>query len=445
MLHLPGDVLDRVLQFGGPREAARVASTCKSLVASTTESPVLWQTFVRRDFGMWAEPARSIINVETGLMDWWKSQYRSLLGRHGDIASNNRRVESRRIESEWRTAVIQIRASNIALGAVDPESLAVLTERDPAALQRLGRWAELVMGTALLLLTLTTASMWWPGLVLFVPWVGRVLVREGPLLALPVVIACCRRPLLRATLMLVMVALPFVMLILGLNSVLFGMAVCVVRGTATLWLLPVLGALGALVFLGNIWCYSSRRGSRDRAKKGFVALVGALCSWPLCRMLVLTPNWRLALVVLWVFNVGSTVVALFTVVMRALSQVQGAGRWFLTARESLVLAAAFGISEGILYLTSGGGLITFRPSATVLGGVVHVLRYVLIPGLCGVLLSSRRQQWVYTMRLMAYLAVVSLVMTMGSRLDLHPDGVFKFLTDGALQTPLTLAPLGTKA
>ena len=67
-------------------------------------------------------------------------------------------------------------------------------------------------------------------------------------------------------------------------------------------------------------------------------------------MLVLTPNWRLALVVLWVFNVGSTVVALFAVVMRALSQVQGAGRWLLTARESLVLAAAFGISEGILYL-----------------------------------------------------------------------------------------------
>ncbi len=32
--------------------------------AATTESPVLWQTFVRRDFGMWAEPARSIINVE---------------------------------------------------------------------------------------------------------------------------------------------------------------------------------------------------------------------------------------------------------------------------------------------------------------------------------------------------------------------------------------------
>jgi hypothetical protein len=310
-------------------------------------------------------------------------------------ACRHHHLVQRRIESEWRTAVIQIRASNIALGAVDPESLAVLTERDPAALQRLGRWAELVMGTALLLLTLTTASMWWPGLVLFVPWVGRVLVREGPLLALPVVIACCRRPLLRSTLMLVMVALPFVMLMLGLNSVLFGMAVCVVRGTAALWLLPVLGALGALVFLGNIWCYSSRRGSRDRAKRGFVALVGALCSWPLCwcvvteggcgvcglreggrvgvvgawcchtclaqvrpppllyfpgRMLVLTPNWRLALIVLWVFNVGSTVVALFAVVMRALSQVQGAGRWFLTARESLVLAAAFGISEGILYL-----------------------------------------------------------------------------------------------
>ena len=43
--------------------------------AATTESPVLWQTFVRRDFGMWAEPARSIINVEVRAT--WESGLRT--------------------------------------------------------------------------------------------------------------------------------------------------------------------------------------------------------------------------------------------------------------------------------------------------------------------------------------------------------------------------------
>jgi hypothetical protein len=62
--------------------------------AATAESPFLWQSFVRRDFGRWAEPARSIIDVEVGVVDWWRSQYRSLLGRHENIANTNRRVET---------------------------------------------------------------------------------------------------------------------------------------------------------------------------------------------------------------------------------------------------------------------------------------------------------------------------------------------------------------
>jgi hypothetical protein len=44
--------------------------------------------------GVCCQLAESTLGAQTGLMDWWKSQYRSLLGRHGDIASNNRRVES---------------------------------------------------------------------------------------------------------------------------------------------------------------------------------------------------------------------------------------------------------------------------------------------------------------------------------------------------------------
>jgi hypothetical protein len=183
---------------------------------------------------------------------------------------------------EWQNALGNARRTNVALGVVDPESLALLTDRDPQALARLGWWAEGTLAVGTLLTVTATLPLWLPGLLQYCLWLGQALLRELPLLGCLAAAACVRALLPQVLTWGFLCSVIVVQHLFGMYSVWVGLAGCLLRGLAGLWVLPLVAALGLVVAVGNTFCCHSRRGAGARTGQGLLTAALAGVAWGAC-------------------------------------------------------------------------------------------------------------------------------------------------------------------